>query len=112
MDGIFGSVRLSLADPLHVIIGGRLTAWRTSQRVENRIAGTATFEETKPGKVFTPFYAATFDIIPELTVYASYADLFTPQSLRDVNNSIIDPIVGSNKEIGLKAALLNERLTS
>ncbi len=111
MDGAFGSLRLSIADPFHVIVGGRVTDWRITQEFENTTTGDTTFAQNKPGKVFTPFFGATFDIIPELTLYASYADLFTPQTQRDIDNRIIDPIVGSNKEIGLKAAVLDQRLT-
>lgn len=108
MDGLFGSLRLSLADPLHVIVGGRVTDWRTSNAVER--PGFQSYSENKPGKVFTPFAGVTFDITPQLTVYASYADVFTPQSERNVDDEIIPPIVGSNKEIGLKASLLDDRL--
>ncbi|MFA7604279.1 MAG: TonB-dependent siderophore receptor [Novosphingobium sp.] len=108
MDGLFGSLRLSLAEPLHVIVGGRVTDWRTSNASER--PGFQSFSENKPGKVFTPFAGVTFDIIPQLTLYVSYADVFTPQSERTVDDEIIEPIVGSNKEIGLKASLLDGRL--
>lgn len=111
MDGVFGSMRFSLADPIHVIVGGRLTDYRTSSEITNQGTLAITSTESKPGKVFTPFLGATFDIIPQLTVYASYADLFTPQTERDGNGNVIDPIVGSNKEVGLKAELFGERLT-
>lgn len=111
MDGVFGSLRLSLADPLHVIVGGRVTDWRTTQLFQLDAVDPGTVTENRPGRVFTPFFGATFDILPELTIYASYADLFTPQTERDVDNRVIDPIVGSNKEVGLKAALLDGGLT-
>lgn len=111
MDGVFGSLRFSLADPLHVIVGGRVTNWRHTQLFQIGVVDPGFSTESKAKNVFTPFFGATFDFTPELTLYASYADLFTPQSERDVDNRVIDPIVGSNKEIGVKAALLDERLT-
>lgn len=108
MDGAFGSLRLSIADPLHIILGGRVTDWRTSN--EALTPGVRNFTENKPGRVFTPFAGATWDILPQLTAYVSYADVFTPQTQRTISDDVIDPIVGSNIEAGLKAELFDERL--
>ena len=60
--------------------------------------------------MWTPYAGLLYDITPEYTVYASYTDIFKPQSLKDVSNKYLEPVVGSNYEVGLKGSLMNERL--
>lgn len=43
-------------------------------------------------------------------MYVSYTDIFKPQTERDASRKYLEPIVGSNYELGLKGSLLEERL--
>jgi outer membrane receptor for ferric coprogen and ferric-rhodotorulic acid len=60
--------------------------------------------------MWTPYAGVLYDLTPEYTVYASYTDIFNPQDERDASKKYLEPVVGSNYEIGLKGSLLNERL--
>ena len=45
-----------------------------------------------------------------MSAYASYTDIFLPQSERDANGQQIEPIVGKSYELGLKSELFDGRL--
>ena len=45
-------------------------------------------------------------------MYASYADIYKPQTERDRNNNLLDPIRGSTYELGWKANWLDNRLNT
>ncbi|WZB68677.1 TonB-dependent receptor [Achromobacter xylosoxidans] len=49
-----------------------------------------------------PYAGIVYDLTPEQSVYASYTDIFQPQSSQDRNGNVLDPIVGKNYEMGWK----------
>jgi outer membrane receptor for ferric coprogen and ferric-rhodotorulic acid len=59
---------------------------------------------------FTPYLGVVQDLTGNLSAYASYADIFTPQSQRTVTNKQLDPMRGKQLEAGLKSNLLDDRL--
>lgn len=91
----FGSARISIADPMNLIIGGRYTSWKADVRH---------FEQ------LTPYVGLTYDLNRDISVYASYTGIFTPQALRDRNGAYLDPIEGTSKEVGVKAEFFDGRL--
>lgn len=100
--GLYAVGRFSLADPLTLVLGARLTQWKQhSPTTESRIKNE-----------FTPYGGLLFDITPEWTAYASYAQIFQPQTQRTWEDELIDPIEGTNVEVGVKGALLNGRLNT
>jgi len=111
LDGAFASLRFSIFEPLHVIVGTRVSDWRIRQRIDQPAPALDSDTGYDTGKVWTPFYGATFDVTRNITVYASYTNLFTPQNFKDVNNQIIPPIRGRNLEGGVKLSLLDDKLT-
>lgn len=108
--GIYGSLRLSLTDPMKLIIGGRLSDWETSTR--NLVTGAYSTEPYKDSAQFTPYAALTYDI-QSWTVYGSYTEIFRSQAnLFDINGERLDPMTGDNVELGLKGELLDSRLNT
>ncbi|MFH8136067.1 ferric-rhodotorulic acid/ferric-coprogen receptor FhuE [Pantoea osteomyelitidis] len=95
------ATRLSLADPLHLILGARYTRWN---------ANTLT-EETEKNNI-TPYAGLVYDINDTWSAYASYTSVFQPQTYRDINGSYLSPQVGKNYEAGLKSDWFNSRLTA
>lgn len=111
--GAYLTARFSVLDPLTVIVGARLTNWET--RTRNYEQDTGAFRNSTGYKVedeLTPYVGVVYDINSVFSVYASYADLFQPQNRRDVNNEILDPIVGDNLEVGVKAEIFDGKLTA
>ena len=103
--GGYAGARLSLAKGLHALIGGRLTWYQQSWYG---------VQDSKSSGVLTPYGALTWDILESLTAYASYTEIFEPNSVttQDRNNRVLDPITGENKEVGLKLALFDGKLTA
>lgn len=61
--------------------------------------------------VLTKFAGLTYDLTPELTLYASYADVYQAQSeFFKADGSLLKPVIGSNVEIGAKSSWLDGRL--
>lgn len=109
--GYFGSARFHVADPLHVIVGGRLSNYKTYRENYNTSGVLAsTNGRLDYSNQLIPFVGVTYAINPDYTAYASYSEIFKPQNYRDKNNNFLDPITGKNIELGLKAELLDKRL--
>lgn len=62
--------------------------------------------------VVTPYGGIIYDLSREWAVYASYTDVFQPQTNRDAGGSVLKPIVGSNYEVGLKGELMDGRVNT
>ncbi|MBK5556063.1 TonB-dependent receptor, partial [Pseudomonas sp. TH05] len=61
----------------------------------------------------TPFAAVLYDLNDNLTAYASYSDIFTPQgSYRSFDGSSLKPLIGKNYELGIKGEWFDGRLNS
>lgn len=108
--GAYGSLGMSLSEPLKLILGGRFSHYETE--VYNRVQGRRT-AQTKDAGIFTPYGALTYTFDSDWTGYASYTEIFTSQANRfDGNGESLDPMTGENYEIGLKGTLLEGRLNA
>lgn len=108
--GVYGTMRLALSDPLSLIIGGR-TSWYENKNdsVTRFGAGTSI---TKSSGEFTPYLGLTYAITPQWTAYGSYTEVFVPQGGRTATQQTLDPVVGSNYELGIKGELFDQRVNT
>ncbi|WP_340570307.1 ferric-rhodotorulic acid/ferric-coprogen receptor FhuE [Stenotrophomonas sp. G106K1] len=95
------AARLSLADPLKLIIGARYTDWKSEGEGADR-----------QHKVTTPYAGLVFDINDTYSAYTSYTEIFQPQTLKDRNGSYLDPVDGKSYEVGVKGAWFDNRLNA
>jgi outer membrane receptor for ferric coprogen and ferric-rhodotorulic acid len=102
--GLWGVARLNLADPLKLILGARVS-WYSYWNE----AGDKTMEEKA---VFSPYAGIVYDLNERFSVYASYSDIFKPQSELDRSGRVLEPIVGANYELGIKGEFFNKRLNA
>ena len=101
MKSLYAATRISLADPLHLIVGARYTNWRIDTLIYS-------MEQNH-----TPPYAGlVYDIDDNWSTYASYTSIFQPQNKRDSSDKYLSPITGNNYELGLKSDWMNSRLTT
>jgi outer membrane receptor for ferric coprogen and ferric-rhodotorulic acid len=105
----FGT-RLDVSDPVKVILGGRYTDFRLSGDYQYTTwAGSPDSEygplDSVSKKKFVPYAGITYEVTPEVSVYASYTSIFKPQTSADAAGNVLDPVVGENYEIGAKAEL-------
>lgn len=94
-DGIYAAARFNPIDPLHIIVGGRIS-WYD---YKNRSASTGDYKVTQE---VTPYAGVIFDLNDTYSVYASYTEIFKPQNQQDIGGAILDPMTGESYEVGVK----------
>lgn len=109
--GYWGVGRFSLADPVKLILGGRVSTWKDDGQTLGQMASTnrASFKVTDR---FTPFAGLVWDLNKQWSAYASYADVFKVQSNRNRNGDLLPPLMGTNLELGIKGDLADGALTT
>lgn len=101
----YAATRLSLADPLKLILGARYSDWE--------LDGTEGTVVSRFGhKVTTPYAGLVFDINDTWSTYAAYTEIFQPQTLKQRDGSYLDPVDGKSYEVGVKAAWFDNRLNA
>ncbi|MEO4048133.1 TonB-dependent siderophore receptor [Pseudomonas sp. CAU 1711] len=112
--GIYSNLRLSLADPLTLVLGGRLSWWDFSNTTYTP-AGTRSDESNKDidGK-FTPYVGLVYELDPTYSLYASYAEVFQPHDARtrDIAGDMLEPLQGEQWEAGIKGEYLDGALAA
>ncbi|BFO55195.1 TonB-dependent siderophore receptor [Acidovorax sacchari] len=105
--GIYSAARLSLADPLKLVVGGRFSNYEVDDG-----AGGNPLHYKKTGE-FTPYAGLVYDIDSTYSAYASYTGIFNPQTdYRDSNGNVLTPSKGKTREVGLKGQYLDRRLNA
>jgi outer membrane receptor for ferric coprogen and ferric-rhodotorulic acid len=103
-DGVYMTTRLSLADPLKLILGGRLDWYDYDNRDGD--------DDYKVTRNVTRYAGLIYDLDDHHSVYVSYSDIFTPQTEKDTSATPIKPIVGKNYEIGIKGEYFDGNLNA
>ncbi|WP_053213279.1 TonB-dependent siderophore receptor [Pseudomonas sp. Q12-87] len=103
-DGLYATTRLSLADPLKLILGGRLDWYDYDNR-----DGEGDYKVTRN---VTRYAGLIYDLDDHHSVYVSYSDIFTPQSSKDTSGTPVKPIVGKNYEAGIKGEYFDGALNA
>lgn len=114
--GIYGNMRISLADPLTLVASGRVTWWKNDSIPDsdpnNNYFGNVTSHDKLPAK-FSPMLGLIYDINKQNTVYGSYSSIYYPQAgYESVSGQVIKPVEGNQYEIGLKSEFLDGKLNT
>jgi outer membrane receptor for ferric coprogen and ferric-rhodotorulic acid len=104
-DALYAVGRLTLADPLKLILGARMIDYKVDD-LKTPANSYAVDHEV------VPYAGLVFDINRHLSTYASYTSIFQPQNYRDAGNRLLSPIEGNTYEVGLKGAFLDGRLSA
>ncbi|OCW19319.1 TonB-dependent siderophore receptor [Pseudomonas aylmerensis] len=101
-EGLYVTTRWNLADPLKLILGARLD-WYDSTSIYNETNDQYyTSGKTKETRHVTRYAGFIYDLDGNHSVYASYTDIFQPQSEKNSDGAGIKPITGENYEVGIK----------
>lgn len=103
-EGVYLTTRLSLADPLKLILGGRLDWYDYDDRESDN--------DYKVTRNVTRYAGLIYDLDDHHSVYVSYSDIFTPQSSKGISGSPVKPIEGKNYEIGIKGEYFDGALNA
>ncbi|MEC6746820.1 TonB-dependent siderophore receptor [Pseudomonas qingdaonensis] len=111
--GLYSTLRLQLAEPLHLIVGARAQRYKFYQTYQERGVAPAYLSTREPTKV-VPYGGVVYDLNDEWSAYASYSEIFKPQQNKlegptpapgtESSNSI-EPMTGKTYETGIKGEL-------
>jgi outer membrane receptor for ferric coprogen and ferric-rhodotorulic acid len=113
--GIYSNLRLSLAEPLTLVLGGRMSWWDVTRNVtENADPELNTRVKDKVTREFTPFAGLVYDLNDTYALYASYAEIFQPHDARTrkIDGSMLAPLEGEQWEAGIKGEYLGGALSA
>jgi outer membrane receptor for ferric coprogen and ferric-rhodotorulic acid len=101
----FIATKMNLTDQVKVIAGAK----HIDSQMEGESYGAA--REAKASDT-SPYIGVVYELTPVTSVFASYTKTFQPQYLAKQDGSIMSPVSGISKEIGVKNSLLNNRLNT
>jgi outer membrane receptor for ferric coprogen and ferric-rhodotorulic acid len=120
--GVYGSLRLQLAEPLHLILGARAQRYKFEQTYQtlgtNGWGVVSDVNGREPTKV-TPFGGIVYDLSDEWSVYGSYSEIYKPQ-ISKLNGPVptpgtgtyLKPLEGKTYETGLKGELFGGKVNT
>lgn len=94
-ESVYAAARFNPIDPLHVILGSRVSWYDYDNR-----SGAGDYKVTRE---VTPYAGVVYDLNDTYSVYASYTEIFKPQTEQDTAGSALGPTTGKSYELGLKA---------
>lgn len=98
--GLYTTARFNATDALKLIVGARLDWFDYDTTTYN--GSRSTLSQYAVDRHLTRYAGAIYDLDQRHSVYASYTDIFKPQSQLDAGGQTLKPIVGKNYEIGIK----------
>lgn len=104
---VYAAARFHVADPLQLITGLRVT------RYEERDTTPYWWNwDMKENGVFTPYAGLVYEVHPNVSLYASYANIFQPQTAQDEQGRTLAPEQGNTYEVGAKGEFFDKRLNA
>ncbi len=100
---IYGAIHLNVTDKLTGIVGFNAVNLKAVG------ASYGVSQDRSESKV-SPYVGAVYDMNSHMSLYASYSDIFDPQSQSDVNYVRFDAATGKSYEAGLKSEWFDNRL--
>lgn len=100
----YAVTQFSVADPLTLIVGGRVTDWKT--RGDN----FGSPQNASYSDEFIPYGGAVWDLNDAVSFYASYTRIFEPQSYRDSSGNLLPAVAGKNYEVGFKGVAFDNEI--
>ena len=102
--GLYLTTRLSLTDQLKLILGSRLD-WYQYDNLRND-------SDYSISRNVTRYAGFIYELDAHHSVYASYTDIFQPQSSMDAAGGQLEPVVGTNYEVGVKGEYFDGALNA
>lgn len=108
--GTYATAKFSLGDPLNLFVGGRLSWFELDTTLKSGTwTGNTAYDASSE---FTPYLALSYDLDTHHTVYGSITSIFNPQDYVSAGGSLLDPVEGTNYELGIKGEYLEGRLNA
>lgn len=105
--GWYASLRLRLLDALNLTTGGRVSTYEYKGYTNKTERHKGAY---KKSNILTPYAALTWDFSPTTSAYVSHAEIFSVSNAYTVTGDMVEPVVGDNREVGLKSEFLDGHL--
>ena len=106
--GVYAQLQFNIISNLRLFLCGRLSTIQASMYDFGGEKYTNVFE--KLSWHFTPSASLVYEPFKNVNIYASYSDLYVPQTERKADGSMLDPRTGSQYEVGVKTSFWDNRL--
>ncbi|HWV63045.1 MAG TPA: TonB-dependent siderophore receptor, partial [Oxalicibacterium sp.] len=106
----YTTARFKPTDALSVILGARYTSWEVDNRTNYYDPADENEYDNRSEHKVIPYAGVVYDINENWSTYASYTDIFKPQSNRGIDDKPLDPLFGKSYEVGAKGEFFNKRL--
>ena len=104
--GLYATTQFHATDALAVIAGARLNWWDGSASTTYVLYPDFNSDDSYSFEaVLTPYVGVTYDINDTFTAYGSITSIYKPQLAQDIDRNYLDPTLGWNYELGVKAGL-------
>ncbi|MED5500183.1 MAG: TonB-dependent siderophore receptor [Pseudomonadota bacterium] len=106
--GLYGKLTFRPVQPLALIVGGRVSRYRVG--LSDHLSGER-YTRDDDGR-FTGYAGAVFDLDSYHALYASYSQVFKPQTEYDASGDLLKPREGEQYEVGIKGAYFGGNLNA
>ena len=100
--GIYAQDLISVTEQFKVLAGVRWSWQEAQAETSDIIKNTVTEEKKRIDEAFSPKLGLVFQPAKNMSLFASYANSFTPNTGFTVNNEVIKPSVIDQYEVGVK----------
>ncbi|GAB2797301.1 TonB-dependent siderophore receptor [Halomonas shantousis] len=97
--GLYSKLTFRPVAPLALIVGGRISGYEVE--LENHLSGN---DYTRDDNEFTGYAGAVYDLDSHHSLYASYSEVFKPQTDYDAEGDLLEPREGTQYEVGVKGS--------
>ena len=105
--GFYFQDQIDLSDQWKILVGVRFDDF--SQKITNRLSNTVNKSEET---AVSPRFGLTYEASDKVSIYASYAEGFRPNSGADVNGNSFNPEQSQSYELGVKFSSFHQRLNT
>ena len=99
----YGAIHLNFTDKLKGIVGFNAVDLKS-------VGASYGVSEDRAENKVSPYAGAVYDVNPNVSLYASYSDIFSPQAEADINFHRFDAAQGKSLEAGVKSEWFDKRL--
>ena len=101
--GLYSKVTFRPIERLALIAGGRFSWYRGEFYTTMLKSGATAADDKRVDGHFTPYGGVVWDLTDTHALYASYSQVFKPQSETDAGGRVLKPREGEQYELGLKS---------
>ena len=111
--GLSLATRLHPTDALSVILGARASWYKLYDASRTPAGSVEVSDDLRITAKVVPYAGVVFDLDRSWSLYASYTDIFLPQTYyKDAADSPLAPLTGKSAEAGVKREFFDQRLTA